>query len=575
MDTLLPQLGTLSVQIPVIWASAGVVLSLLVISAAVFVRIFQDRHDRDAFVTIVCVLALSSLLATVCLLPVDIALVSITTNNATGLKKEWADVETVARIVQQLKIVYYSLYSLDATMCLLIIPFAYFWYEEWDVDTSAWQRIKGALKYSLCFVAFIFILMTVGLFIPVANDTKGHWDLDYFKKLLLANNGERILTFTVGALLCVGILPYVCYTAPGLALTPMVYIKSIPGASVTSSSASVHEDLIFNRERQRMIEAKYGGSTTANFTAKDRREMESLQREERTLVRRERIAEEGGRKGRRFLGKLKALGRPLEIIFGIFVLVVSLSVVTSMLLTSIDKSKNSVCGNRCGYILAKINLFNPINWLFVTASNFFPADYVLALLLVLLLFVGSVVGAAFVGIRFLWVSLFKIQTGHTKPQGMLLATVILTLMVLAINYAITIIIAPQYAHYGGQKFCNNTLTGSSFLDCSQNPELIVFCSESAPQYICTPTVVSTFINRVTLNFPFFGAFAFWGQFAFIGVYTITLLIGLIKTPRLRNMSDDEDDEIDEEESLLRENIRGQSGRSTTYGLNGRGPREDV
>lgn len=275
--------------------------------------------------------------------------------------------------------------------------------------------------------------------------------------LISCIGGERILTFVTGALLCVGILPYVCYTAPGLALTPMVYIKSLPGTSTPSRSASAHQDLLFNRERQRMIEAKYAGSPSSSFSAKDRREIESLQREERTLVRRERIAEESGKKSRKCLGKLKAFGRPLEIIFGISVLLVSLSIVASMTLTSVDKSKNSICKNHCGYILTKINLFNPINWLFVTASSFFPADYALALLLVLLLFVASVVGTAFVGIRFLWVSLFKIQTGHTKPQGMLLATVMLTLTVLAINYAITMIIAPQYAHYGGQKFCNKTV----------------------------------------------------------------------------------------------------------------------
>lgn len=238
----------------------------------------------------------------------------------------------------------------------------------------------------------------------------------------------------------------------------MVYIKSIPGTSAPSRSASTHQDLIFNRERQRIIEAKYAGSPSSNFTSKDRRELESLQREERTLVRRERIADEGSKGNRKFIGKLKALGRPFEIIFGILVLLVSLAVVASMLLTSIDKSKNSICKSHCGYILARISLFNPINWLFVAASKFFPADYALALLLVLLLFVASVVGTAFVGIRFLWVSLFKIQSGHTKPQGMLLATVMLTLTVLAINYAITMIIAPQYAHYGGQKFCNKTVT---------------------------------------------------------------------------------------------------------------------
>lgn len=93
---------------------------------------------------------------------------------------------------------------------------------------------------------------------------------------------------------------------------------------------------------------------------------------------------------------------------------------------------------------------------------------------------------------------------------------------------------------------------------------------------------------MTLNFPFFGAFAFWGQFVFIGVYTITLLTGLIRTPRLRDMSDDDEDaETDEEESLLAgssrrvnaawEDIRGQTGRNTDYGTNGngRGSRENV
>jgi LMBR1 domain-containing protein 1 len=63
-----------------------------------------------------------------------------------------------------------------------------FRYEEWDIDTSTWQRVKGALKYSLCFVALVVILMAVGLFIPAVNDNKGHFDLDYFKRLLLENS---------------------------------------------------------------------------------------------------------------------------------------------------------------------------------------------------------------------------------------------------------------------------------------------------------------------------------------------------------------------------------------------------
>lgn len=67
----------------------------------------------------------------------------------------------------------------------------------------------------------------------------------------------------------------------------------------------------------------------------------------------------------------------------------------------------------------------------------------------------------------------------------------------------------------------------------------------------------------------------------MGVYTITLLTGLLRTPHLRDMSgDDEDAEIDEEENLLRgtsrrvnaawEDIRGQVGVNADYGTNGNG-----
>lgn len=74
----------------------------------------------------VCVIALTSILATVCLLPVDIALVSYTTDNRVGFKKDWATEEAVASILLQLKVVYYLLYSLNAILCFLVIPFAYF-----------------------------------------------------------------------------------------------------------------------------------------------------------------------------------------------------------------------------------------------------------------------------------------------------------------------------------------------------------------------------------------------------------------------------------------------------------------
>lgn len=201
------QVTAVAAQIPLIWITALIVLALLVICALVFVRplylrrsqgcancpdvkvkVYQDRIEKDTFVTVVCVLAITSLLATVCLFPVDIALVSSTTDNKTGLKKHWATPETVAGIVLSLKIVYYGLYILDAAMCLLVIPFAYFWYEEWDPEATTKQRLKGAFKYSIFFVVLVVVLLLVGLFAPAARKMKGHVDLDYFKRLLMENS---------------------------------------------------------------------------------------------------------------------------------------------------------------------------------------------------------------------------------------------------------------------------------------------------------------------------------------------------------------------------------------------------
>jgi LMBR1 domain-containing protein 1 len=130
------------------------------------------------------------------LFPVDIALVSSTVNRNTGLRKSWASPERVANIVFSLKVVYYStppdrsdtvLYGVDALFCLLIIPFSYFWYEEWDEESTLGTRVRGALKYSILFLAITIALLLTGFFIPMSHDLTGHVDLDYLKHLLSEN----------------------------------------------------------------------------------------------------------------------------------------------------------------------------------------------------------------------------------------------------------------------------------------------------------------------------------------------------------------------------------------------------
>jgi LMBR1 domain-containing protein 1 len=82
-------------------------------------------------------------------------------------------------------------------------------------------------------------------------------------------------------------------------------------------------------------------------------------------------------------------------------------------------------------------------------------------------------------------------------------------------------------------------------DCTEHKDLIKSCSElatnPAAQQVCTPSVLSTFINRVTINFPFFGVVLFWAQFAFLGIYLVVFLTTLFKAPS-RDLEEEEEEE---------------------------------
>lgn len=552
------------IQITLIWVVYAIAVAILLGIAALFVYLYQTHRDRSKFVTTICIFTITCLLATVLLLPVDVALVSSTTSSNLGRRKDWATPDKVDNIVKTLRIVYYLLYSLDALLCLIVVPFTYFWYEEYDEveaeqgEQTFGKRFWAATKYTLIFVIICVALFLVGFFVPVVRDRKGaHFDLDFFKKLLAENSGERALTFALGLLITIGVIIYCFYTAAGLALLPITLIKSAPPISAPALSASTDAQLESNRERQRQLEGRAQGNPDG-LSSKDQRELDALVREERTLRRRQRLANEASGEGQntfyKIWIKLGAILRPIKLILGILLVIVVLLVFASMLITGIDKAKNSICGRHCGYILGHINIFQPVNWVLVNTAKVFPIDYVIFLLITMLFFSASVVGIATIGIRLLWITIFRIRKAHTSPQALLLATVLLTLMTLAINYALAMMVAPQYATFGPQTYCDLTPKHPGEQpDCSDHKTKIVPCTEKAKNeaanLVCTPSVASTFLNRITINFPFFGIVDFWAQFAFLGIFVIGFILLLFRTPKLGE-GDSESDILEEEEEGL-------------------------
>jgi LMBR1 domain-containing protein 1 len=359
------------IQTAFIWVAYAVAVALVALIAAIFTYTYQTPRDRSALVSTITIITLTSLLATVLLLPVDIALVSSTTSTKLGAKKDWATPGAVHNILLQLKIVYYALYSFDAVLCLLVVPFTYFYYEELDDEEadegrqSFGSKALGALKYTLIFVALVLILFLVGFFVPVARNREGkHMDLDYFKKLLAEGHGDRALTFSLGFLICIGTLLFVLYTGAGLALLPISFIKSAPSISAPALSETTASALEQNRERQHQLEARNTGRE-GGLPAKDQRELEALKREERTLVRRERLAAEARGDGKsaivRVWTKICAIFRPLKLIGGILLLLLGVVIWVSMLITGIDKAKNSICKEGCGYVLGRyVSMIHPL-----------------------------------------------------------------------------------------------------------------------------------------------------------------------------------------------------------------------
>ena len=364
-------------------------------------------------------------------------------------------------------------------------------------------------------------------------------------------------------------------------------IKSAPSISAPDLAANTASQLQQNRERQRQLDMRNEGRP-GGLDSRDRRELEALTREERTLVRRERLAAEASGEGQSWLvkawNKLGAIFRPIKLLGGLLLVVFALLIFVSMLITGIDKAKNSICKTGCGYVLGHINIFQPLNWILIKTAKVFPIDYIIFLLLTLFLFSSSIVGIANVGIRFLWLMLFNIRKGHTSPQALLMATVLLTLIVLAINYSVAMLVAPQYATFGPQTYCDMPVNDETTQpSCKGRSDAIKPCSElatnPAAHNVCTPSVVSTFINRVSVNFPFFGVVEFWAQFVFLGIYLVVFITTLVRAPKVNMREVDADLEEQEEEGLLAStgrrfgatwnDIVGRSkGRQRDYGTGG-------
>jgi LMBR1 domain-containing protein 1 len=482
------------------------------VASWLFVHYFADKYEHERFPNIVVVISLTMIVVAELLIPIDIYVVS-----------SGHDVETRQHA---LRIIYAVVYVVVLVLCFLVLPFTYFYYEERDSEVTTKQRVFAGLKYTIFLLVMLVVLAVVGVFVKGASVTGDPDISDYVKKLFADEAAvERALAFALGCLACVGFLCFLTYTAFGFSVLPVGMMRG--RRDPLAERREVEGELTRTREARRALASRYaGGGRRAPEDEQAR--IGLLDQRERGLARRERLLAERASACWR---ACYAAARPFALVIGIALQLFALFVVVSFLLSLIDRIAHSYCGSGCGFLLKYPKIFNPLDQLLVLLSRVFPLDYVLFSAVLVFVLATTLAGVTRLGVRFLWVLLFRFRRARTPPQGLVFAALILVLALLAFNFEL-MTLSPQYLQFGSQEYAEANGT-------------VVRCSLAVVSGAgnCTMTQVGLFMSRLSLRLGFFGEIFYWAGWAFIAAWLIGLLYAVFRRASSAADEDDDDDDL--------------------------------
>jgi len=310
---------------------------------------------------------------------------------------------------------------------------------------------------------------------------------------LTSNHGMNALFFAIGALVIVGYIYFIFYTAVGMVILPLNMIRS-RGKISEEETEELTRSKTVSAEQTRSIKSKYSGAQK-KMTARDRRLLRQAEEDSRVTAKaEERVAEVVGGA----CGKLGACCRPFTFMFGVLFFILSLFIAICLTMTSgsklyqIKHNMNDpdhdpkVWNWKTGYSKTSDTMFNPVDWIFTHAAGIFPIDYILVTLIVYYFVVATMTGVKELGVRFCHLKMYKIRANRTVPQGLLMLAFILVFVILALN-VILMTLSPQYVSFGNQKytpgiesdFANPKAPCVGFTEYPKNEE---WCNSNAPPY---------------------------------------------------------------------------------------------
>ncbi len=531
-----------------------------------FSRYYIDPRHKSFLTLFITSLALAVAALTLALIPIDVYTVTSGLTSAGA----HADVAELSRLQDGLRVLYYGFYLAAVVFCFILLPFAYFYFEE-DAgeEGSTPGRCFRATKFTIGFAVVFGILIGCGFIVKQGSVTDdGDWR-DRLERNF--TNIEQLVSFTVSILALLGLAAFVINAGYGLVMIPAGLWRSRAASSAVDRTALLSEqDSLQQQIRAKEEEItyihtadqaelgqggssnRYGGATQfrsqyareaalsrgAGSSREAREATAAVRRKQRELERQREVNNAMLEHDASAAGRCASVWRasaPLRYVVALLACLLTAAIVAQVLLATVDRVKHSKCRWSCGFALpnAAKPFFNPLDQFFVAVSPAFPLDLVFFGGLILYLFICAITGLAALGVRVLCIKLFPIRAHGTPANGLVMGTWLLMFVALVINQQM-LTLAPQYSSFGKQFYIDEN-------------DHKVACSPSVtglrPGH-CVFTELAKFLYKTNNRMPFFGVVQFFASCLLLVVVAVSLIYALCRSKASWNASKAQSDDPD-------------------------------
>jgi len=522
------------------WVPFLVVATLALVFSVVYVLYHRATRPRYLGTTIITILGLFLSLVCSLLVPVDVFVVSYM-KTSDGNWKSWAETQQERNsITGSIQTCYYVCYSVILTFCFLLFPANFFYHGvevegEDDQEPTFYKKLCKSLQYTMVSLFLFGLLVVGGFLIPVGDHTQvtnlsdiGDGKVAWFVDKMEHNKFEDMLLFVLNVINLVGMLVLIVYTGVGLSSLPCSLVaarRRVDGERNTLQ-------LSISELESQIAEIEGRSVNAASIPTFDQSQIDRLEQQLRLLRRDQRDLEQ---RAKNAINRCALVVMPCQLVAGAFFSGIGFLVFLSLLLENVDKALHSD-GPRSGYAVHNSSLPNPLDLLLVVSSTVFPVDYVVYTGIVLFLVLSSMSGMKAVGIRFCWVSIYRIRAWKTHPRGLLLAVLSLMYIILAIN-VVMFSLLPDYTTFGNQHYVHTSPDNSTTVERCGGTNFV------EKQDGCTPSRISVLLLSFHYKVWIFGAAYYWLTWTLLLVITLGSVFTVYRIRRPVRMEEEEEDLI--------------------------------